>query len=252
MVTLLDIITITRDDIASFVRTIDSTKSLREDFNINQIIIDSSIKSTGNKIKKIAMQNKNTSYYWQNPSGISSAFNYGLSLSKETWIWFLNGGDEVHPYLNTGFFLNLLTKSNADAIIFQLEYIQSSKTIRHPQMWATWPPLLSWIPHPSAITRRYLYNKYGYFDKSLKIAMDYEFWIRCFSKDVIVDLVSVPIARFNEEGASSKLNKQIKAEVETVIRRHFWLIMKKWLWTARIVIKSIIIHSKFYKGKISV
>ena len=39
---MIEIITVTKDDLAGLVRTIDSTRNLREDFNIKQIIIDSS------------------------------------------------------------------------------------------------------------------------------------------------------------------------------------------------------------------
>jgi len=112
-------------------------------------------------------------------------------------------------------------------------------------MWALWPPLLSWIPHPSTITKRELYEKYGYFDENLKIAMDYEFWLRCFSKDVTVDLVSIPIAKFDQLGFYSELNQLTKAEVRKIIIKYLWLILKKWLNNGMILLKSLKASSKF-------
>ncbi|MCL5073720.1 MAG: hypothetical protein M1308_22935, partial [Actinobacteria bacterium] len=98
----------------------------------------------------------------------------------------------------------------------------------------------SWIPHPSTITRRRLFDKYGLFDEKLEIAMDFEFWLRCFIDNVAVDLVSVPIAEFDETGASNKLNIKTRAETKKVIRRYLWRIIKKWLRNALIIIKSLI------------
>lgn len=151
---ILNIITVTKDDIEGLKKTITSTKKIREEFNIYQIIVDSSIGENKKEVINYLQNEKNTKYYWQEPSGVAAAFNFGLKNAEADWIWFLNGGDEVHDCFDAGFFLNLLSHSNSDAIVFQIEYAQSSLIPRHPQMWALWPPLLSWIPHPSTITNK--------------------------------------------------------------------------------------------------
>jgi len=244
---ILNIITVTKDDIEGLKKTIISTKKIREEYNIYQIIVDSSIGENKKKVINYLQNEKNIKYYWQEPSGIAAAFNFGLKNVESDWVWFLNGGDEVHDSLDAGFFLNLLSCSSSDAIIFQIENIQSSLIPKHPQMWALWPPLLSWIPHPSTITRRYLYDKYGIFDESLSIAMDYEYWIRCFSKDVTVDLVSIPIAKFDQLGSYSELNRLTKAEVRKIIIKYLWLILKKWFNNGLILLKSLKASSKVTK-----
>jgi len=241
---LLNIITITKDDIDGFLRTINSTKLLRENYNIKQIIVDGSSKDLRKEINKIVKKEKNVEYYWQEPKGRSAAFNLGLNCNNSEWVWFLNGGDEIYPDLDLRLFLDLLSKNNSDVIIFQLFYRQSGKTYLHPQMWALWPPVLSWIPHPSTITKRELYGKYDYFDENLKIAMDYEFWLRCFSKDVIVDLISMPIAIFDESGVSVRMEKETKAEVRKIIRKYFWTVIKMWLYGGKIILKSIKVSLK--------
>lgn len=236
---ILNIITITKDDIEGFKKTIKSTKKIREEYNIYQVIVDSSIGRNKKRVINYLQNEKNIKYYWQEPSGIAAAFNFGLKKIEADWVWFLNGGDEVHDSLDAGFFLNLLSRSSSDAIIFQIENVQSSLIPKHPQMWALWPPLLSWIPHPSTITRRYLYDRYGIFDESLRIAMDYEYWIRCFSKDVIVDLVSIPIAKFDQLGFYSEFNQPTRAEVRKIIIKYLWLILKKWFNNGLILLKSL-------------
>jgi glycosyltransferase involved in cell wall biosynthesis len=236
---ILNIITVTKDDIEGLKKTIISTKKIREEYNICQIIVDSSVGENKKEVINYLQNKKNIKYYWQEPLGIAAAFNFGLKNAEADWVWFLNGGDKVHDSLDAGFFLNLLSYSSSDAIIFQIEYAQSSLIPKHPQMWALWPPLLSWVPHPSTITRRYLYDKYGLFDESLRIAMDYEYWIRCFSKDVTVDLVSIPIAKFDQIGSFFGLDHLTKAEVRKIIIKYLWIILKKWFNNGLILLKSL-------------
>lgn len=237
---LLNIITITKDDLEGLKRTVKSTKRIRESHGVEQIIIDSSNEPLKNEIKDFLNSETNILYFWQKPMGRSSAFNYGISFSKAEWTWFLNGGDEIYHELNPDFLIDLLSKNNSDSIIFQLSYKQTAIIPGHPQMWALWPPVLTWIPHPSTIIRRKLFNRYGLFDEKLEIAMDFEFWLRCFINNVVVDLISVPIAEFDETGASNKLNIKTRAETKKVIRKYLWRIIKKWFRNASIIIKSLI------------
>ncbi|MCL4378624.1 MAG: glycosyltransferase, partial [Actinobacteria bacterium] len=162
---LLNIITITKDDIEGLKKTIESTRKLRENHDVEQIIVDGSRNDLRQEIEKSLTGEKNISCFWQKPSGRSSAFNYGIKVAKADWVWFLNGGDEVYSGLDAGNFLYLLSNNGSDAIIFQIENMQSKLMPKHPQMWALWPPLLSWIPHPSTLTRRELYDKYGYYNE---------------------------------------------------------------------------------------
>lgn len=245
---ILNIITVTKDDLEGLKKTLISTKQFREENGILQVIIDSSTGENKEKVISHLQNEKNIRYYWQEPLGISAAFNLGLQKAEADWVWLLNGGDEVHASLDAKLFLNILTFNSSDAIIFQIEYAQSKKIIKHPPMWALWPPLLSWVPHPATITRKYLYDRYGFFEESLKIAMDYEYWVRCFSRDeVVVDLVSMPIARFDQIGTFFGLEHLTRAEVSGIIRKYVWLIIKKWLKNGLILIRSLKASSNFLK-----
>src|SRR4030042_1055251 len=229
MKTLLDIITVTKDDLDGVTSTIKSTGKMRSAPGVRHIIIDSSDDGMAEKVKRFASIEQNIDYVWQAPSGISAAFNLGLSLSKAEWVWFLNGGDEVHPDVEPEKLLYLIKQRRSDAIIFEIELMQSGERLKHPQMCAMWPPLFAWIPHPATLTRRHLYEKYGNFNESLKIAMDYEFWIRCFSKDVTVDMISIPIVKFDTKGMSYSRTAQVSREAVSIIKSHLWEMIKIWL-----------------------
>jgi len=246
---VLEIITITKDNHEGLVKTVNSTKELRENFDVEQVIIDSSKKEIQEKNKEFLNLQKRIKYYFQEPAGISAAFNYGITLSSKQWLWFLNGGDIVHPDLNLKAFNYIVNNCNADVIVFQVEYMQSGRVLEHPELWSLWPPILSWVPHPSTIIRKEMFEKFGFFDESLKIVMDYEFWIRCFSKKVIVNILSIPIAKFDETGLSKTSQKDIKAEVNRVLKRYVWLLKKRWFWQLRMLFKAFVINSKFYRTK---
>ena len=247
---MIDIITVTKNDFAGFQRTINSSRKLRENFNVKQIIIDSSDKDISEKINEIIKKEKNISYYWQKPSGISSAFNFGISLSKSEWLWCLNGGDEINNEIDLNSFLYIINNSSADAVIYQIKFMQTGEVLEHPELWSLWPPVLSWIPHPTAIVRRKLFEIYGRFDEKLKIAMDYEIWLRFFSKKVKVDIISIPLVIFDQTGLALSQNSKQKKEVEKIIRRYLWVILKKWFWQLRMIAKAFIINSSFYRKSI--
>lgn len=224
---ILTLITVTKDDLEGFSSTISSTRRLREDHNVRQVVVDSSGEQTRRRVEEVLSREHNIDYVWQPPSGIAAAFNKGLSISKADWIWFLNGKDEVLPDLDPEWFLKLIRQCSADAIVFDL--VEDGKKWKHPPLWEVWPPVVTWIPHPATLTRRSLYQKHGNFDESLKIAMDYEFWLRCFSKDVTVDMVSIPVVKFDGGGISCVQTADTSGESLLVMKKHLWTLVKKWL-----------------------
>ncbi len=244
---LLNIITITKDDLGGVIRTIESSRKLRNYPGVKQIIIDSSTEETRTAVKTFAESSDNVEYFWQEPSGISAAFNKGLSLAESEWVWFLNGGDEINNKLDPDNFLYILAKTSADAIIFQNEVAGSGKCSKHPPMWAMWPPFYAWIPHPSTLTRKGLYEKYGNFNETFEIAMDYDFWIRCFAKETIVDTISIPITKYDTTGVSSTQTSKVALEAVRAMKMHMYKIIKIWLRNGINIFKAY----RFYFGRVS-
>ncbi len=243
------IITVIKNNKIGFAETLKSTEILRENFNISQIVVDSSNENIKEEIKNLSINSKNVYYFWQPPLGISSAFNFGLKFVKSEWVWFLNSGDIINPDVNIDSFLYILDHSYADAVIYQLKFKQSEKILQHPELWSLWPPILSWIPHPTTILKKKLFDIYGLFDENLKIAMDYELWLRFFSKNVKVDIISIPLVIFDQTGLAIAENKKTKKEVEKIIKRYFWIIIKKWFWQLRMIAKALLINSVFFRNK---
>jgi glycosyltransferase involved in cell wall biosynthesis len=233
MATSLDIITITKDDKEGLLATIASTRRLRSLLGVKQIIIDSSIEVTRDEIQALLSGEESIEYFWQPPAGISAAFNLGIDKSKGDWIWFLNGRDELHSNLEPNLFLKIISASKADMLVFELEFMQSGLRYPHPTIAALWPPIYgNWVPHPATLLRRELFEKYGGFDLNLKIAMDLDLWMRLFTKNIVIDMLSIPIVLFDQNGMSSDKN-HAKREERKIIKRYFWILMRMWVSRGR-------------------
>ncbi len=239
MNSLLDIISITKDDPEGIASTIASTRTLRSCKGVRQIIIDSSDADTQDTIKSLVSAEKNIEYLWQKPSGIAVAFNQGIARSAADWIWFLNGRDTTHLSLDAEFMLRILKASQAEAIIFELQYLQSGVRLKHPPLWSLWPPLW-WVPHPATIIRRDLFKQYGMFDNAFKISMDGELWIRFFSKEMTVDMISIPIAVYDQSGSSSIDIRGVKKEVAKIVVGNFGFLLRMWLRRGTYLVKALI------------
>ena len=233
---MLTIISITKNDLDGIKRTLKSTKLLRELNYVRQIVIDSSYINIQKELTEIINDEINIKYYWQKPEGVTKAFNYGISLAEESWLWFLNGGDEVHYDLNIELFTKILEYSSADVMIFSLEYHDGQVSIR-PPMPFLWPPVVNWIPHPATIIRKEVIQKFNGFNEGFAIAMDNELWMRLFSSDIVTDMISIKIAKFAIAGLSGDVPKTA-CEVKQIIKLHRKIILKNWLKSALMILRA--------------
>lgn len=231
MKSVLNIITVTKDDLDGVAATIKSTRKLRAHTGVRQIIIDSSDETVSPKLIALLDGQPNLDYFWQRPSGIASAFNLGISHSTAEWLWFLNGRDEIHPDLDVNFLLQILNYSQADVLIFQIEYMTSqSQRKKNPPLCNLWPPMYpNWVPHPGTFIRTGLFEKYGVFDTDFKIAMDAEMWMRLFSKNVVVDLLSIPVVLYDINGIAATRPIETDKEARKIIRKNIRMLFRKWL-----------------------
>jgi glycosyltransferase involved in cell wall biosynthesis len=227
MSTSLNIITVTKNDPEGVAATIASTRNLRKFPGVRQIIIDGSDELQRRKVQELLTGEESIYYLWQEPNGIAHAFNQGLSASDYGWIWFLNGRDEAHPDLDARFLLQILVTTQADILICELQYMQSGSRHKHPALWALWPPLY-WVPHPATLVKRSLFDEYGPFRNEFKIAMDGELWVRLFSKDIPIDMLSIPISLYDQSGVSCTDTANVVREADRITLHYFNLLFKLW------------------------
>lgn len=237
----LDIITVTKDDLEGVAATILSTRKLRSCPGVRQIIVDGSGEPAQKKVQELLIGEENIDCISQEPSGIVNAFNLGIRSSNAEWVWFLNGRDKTHPDLDAHFLLQILNASQAEIILCEIELMQSGLRLKHPPLWDLWPPLY-WVPHPATLIKRNLFDKYGFFSQEFKIAMDGELWIRFFTKDIVIDMLSIPISLYDQNGVSSTDVVKVEREADKIIINNFALLFKIWLQQGFYLFKAMKRH----------
>lgn len=201
---LVSIITVVRNGVRTLEQTIKSV-ILQSYDNIEYIIIDGAstdgtleiIKKYGNKIA-----------YWVSEldTGISDAMNKGIKLSNGELVGILHSGDYYTQAAVEEIVKAYLTDRSIGVLHGDLIYYKDKKesVVVSPCM----NPQRIWVTmiynHPTCFVARRIYNEFGVFDTSLKVAMDYELLLRFHLKNVKVHYVNKVLAGMDVEGKSSK------------------------------------------------
>ena len=227
---MLTIITITKNDLTGLKRTILSTQKLRISYGITQIVIDSSNIDIHQNVNDYIQGEINIKSYYQEAKGISFAFNYGVNVSNNGWLWFLNSGDEIHSDLDLDLFMKIINISTADIIFFRIEFINLEKPkdtflSNQPSFLKIWLPIYDWHTHPGSLIQRSKILECGKFDTKLKIAMDTDIWFKAFTRDYKVDLIPLVIAKFYMGGISSNALETYR-ELDIIMGKYFFVAIK--------------------------
>lgn len=215
---LLDIITITKNDSQGLAKNISSTKKLRLNKSVKQIVIDgSSISLQEENIQIVNSAKGNIKYFYQKPSGVASAFNFGIKKTTGKWVWFLNGGDEFNSEIDSRLLTSLLESSSAKMIVFN--YLRDKSVIKKPPMHLLWPPIPNWLPHPAILIQRETLVSTGKFSEKYEIASDYEKLLDICLTDVEIDFISIPISRFSSGGLSADRKKAGHESLNVIFRK---------------------------------
>ncbi|MFC1850432.1 glycosyltransferase family 2 protein [candidate division CSSED10-310 bacterium] len=147
------------------------------------IVVDDG--STDHTKKRLAAYHHHISYVWQAHSGISVARNFGLQHSAGQFIAFLDSDD---LWLKNKLEIQLETmRNNPDEMINFTDEIwlragrKVNQKLRHQKLsgWIFEPSLhLCLVSPSSALMRRKLFEIIGYFDETLPVCEDYDFWLR--------------------------------------------------------------------------
>lgn len=177
---LVTVITVAFNSVATLSRTIDSIAAQTHP-GIEYIVVDG---GSADGTVEMLRQREAAIDLWlsERDRGISDAFNKGIALASGQFISLVNSDDWMDPdhlaravacLQQTGAdfaFGNLMVHGGGNAPQYVIDGDpQYALRIRHSM------PALS---HPSLVCRREMYERYGLYDRELKIAMDYEWLLR--------------------------------------------------------------------------
>jgi len=218
----LSIITINHNNREGLSKTIESV--VNQTFqDYEYIIIDGGsndgtleeIKNNRHKIKK---------WISEKDSGIYNAMNKGINNATGEYCLFLNSGDYLYS-------LNVLdavfSKSpSADLIccLMNIEEVDGS----NPTVYSVNTErinnryiFIQSLPHPSTFIKRDLFNKHGLYDESLKIAGDYDFFVRAIKGKATFEIYQIILSSFNKGGISYRDLDLVSTEQMIVQKKYY-------------------------------
>ena len=162
-------------------RTILSVLSQTYD-NIELVIIDGgSTSKTIDILKKY--DDQVDLWISERDNGIYDAWNKGLVHSSGKWIVFLGCGDSYYPSAISDYlaFIHNTSIDNVEYVSSKVALVNDNFDIvgvkGKPWCWDKFKKQVD-IAHVGSLHSRNLFDKYGFFDDSYKIAGDYEFLLR--------------------------------------------------------------------------
>lgn len=226
----LSIITINLNDKVGLKRTIDSVINQKEKF-FEFIVIDGD--STDGSKELLKKHAKHLDYWIsEKDKGIYNAMNKGIRNANGDYLLFLNSGDFL---LDDREIVNKAIRKikNQDIITFNANILNenlSHKSIRkHTSNISLSYVYEKGFKHQSTLIKKSLFKELGLYDESFKIAGDYEFWIRAFTKKAInYENFDFEISNFVLGGVSQNSNwyKEHK-RIENLHLKNFLLDLKE-------------------------
>ena len=247
----ISIITVCFNSEKTIQDTIDSV-FYQDYINIEYIIIDGNSTDNTNSI----IQNNITKidkYITENDYGLYDAINKGISLSTGDIIGLLNSDDTFSTTTVVSNIAKHFDNHNIDLLFGDIVFVDNhykTKRIYSSKYWK--PNLLKYgfMPaHPSIYCKKQVFSKFGYYKINYKIAADFEFIARLFSKENNISylyvsniFVQMKIGGISTKGIKSKLiiiTELMNACKVNEIKTSYFLLLSKYLIKLFLHIKYI-------------
>ena len=174
----LSIVTVVKDDIEGFQRSIDSL-SPQSLAGVELVLVDSSASAL--EIPAFLSDYLITDYQseWVEPQGIYSAMNRGLELARGDYIYYLNAGDSFFDQSVIGDLGALVAESSPAWIIGRVQILEQTGASVTSAVWdyETEKKALFarglFPPHQGTVVKTEALRSVGGFDERFAIAADY-------------------------------------------------------------------------------
>ena len=227
---MVTVITVCFNSAATIDRTIDSVAA--QTCPLQYIVIDGGSKD--GTLERLRSRSDVIDLWISEPDrGISDAFNKGIALAAGQYVMLLNSDDWLEPE-HLAAALRALADRSVDFAYGNLMFHPSGS--QEPYLFAGEPDygrrLAHTMPelnHPSVVCKRSVYERHGLYDTHLRIAMDYEWFLRGYRQGVRGMYVPALTTHMSMEGVSHRHFRQGLREVRAVSVRYGYSYLKAWL-----------------------
>ncbi|HMH18377.1 MAG TPA: glycosyltransferase family 2 protein [Burkholderiales bacterium] len=156
--------------------------------------------------------------------GIADAFNKGLRRVNGDYILFLNAGDRLATSDAVSEIMHAAREANYPEIVFGDCDIVDGDSGRHlRRLSMKWCPLAfrfgRMINHPATFTHASYFVRYGEFDTSFRIAMDFELMARGILKSRVLHVHTVTTT-MRSGGVSTRDREAVVKEIVRALRKN--------------------------------
>jgi glycosyltransferase len=184
--------------------------------NLEYIIVDGG--STDGTIKIINKYLEQITRFISEPDkGIADGFNKGIAMATGDWIGMINADDWYAA--NAVELMVSNHQPNDDVCCGNIMLIGKNGFERRKKSKVSWLNFGMYIMHPTCFIRKEVYQKVGKYDTSLKIAMDFDMFLRIKYNGFKIGYIDETVAYMRTDGVSSDTVKMHREEL-AVMRRH--------------------------------
>jgi glycosyltransferase involved in cell wall biosynthesis len=237
----ISIITVVFNGEASIARAIESVLD-QKNVEIEYIVIDGA--SQDRTLEVIApYKAKLSCLLSEKDTGIYDAMNKGIKLATGDVIGFLNADDFYSNSLVLSDVIAEFIDPSVDAVYGDLEYFRALRpskivrTYRSNQFHSAQLKRGLMPAHPTLFLRKNVYERFGLFDSSYKIAGDFEFVVRIFKDESLSfryipqKMVKMQMGGISTMGLSSTillLNENIRACLKNGISTNYYYVLSRY------------------------
>ena len=149
--------------------------------------------------------------------GISDAFNKGIRLATGEIIGIINADD----WLEKDILIRLVEpfKYNNEIVYGKInQWYSNSVLVAHANHKLLNKRMT--LNHPAVFAKRNVYHKFGYFNLDFRIAMDYEWLLRCYINHVKFEYLDVVMVNMDMSGLSMQNWRKGLLEVQKAKNMH--------------------------------
>lgn len=136
--------------------------------------------------------------------GISHAMNKGVGLCRGDFLLFLHSDDFLVSENALETAVAAMGTCGADIYAFDIYFRSNAGDRRMSPRRFDWRMRFKGLPHQGVLCRRSLFGKIGLFDLSLKICLDYDFFLRAYLAGAAAERVPLALSVMRDTGISSR------------------------------------------------